>query len=232
MAGCREVSPRGVRPGSEGIGGADEVGPESNASPSVSSVDVDPVTASQDGWRRTRRALNRTRADLAQLAAGLYQPAVRIGDLPFMAPPGWTLDAPVPLDEIRLDWTDDPAPVRVTGAEPEAGAVLPLRTPDRRFPRYTAAIGTLDLSALFALTLTAAVLTVTVLDDDVFDELFGKTVEINAEGTLVGATAASAGLPFDDECVSRLLHEAPMTSPAACILQRAHGFRDQLLSDV
>jgi hypothetical protein len=81
-----------------------------------------------------------------------------------------------------------------------------------------------------ALTLTATVLTVTVIDDEVFDELFGAVVLVNAEGTVVGSAAAGAdALPFDDERVSRFLGEEPMASPAACTLHLAHLFRDVLL---
>lgn len=87
---------------------------------------------------------------------------------------------------------------------------------------------------LDTLTLTATILTVTVTDDDIFDELFGNTVDINAEGTLVSAadaTKVSDGVPFDQECVSRLINDEPMASPGACILHRAYKFRDVLLGD-
>ncbi|WP_433276130.1 hypothetical protein ACQPZA_33460 [Pseudonocardia xinjiangensis] len=73
---------------------------------------------------------------------------------------------------------------------------------------------------------------VTVIDDDVFDDLFGDTVEVNAEGAVVSAadvTSVSDGPPFDDKCVSRLLNDEPMASPGACILDRAYGFRGVLL---
>ena len=66
------------------------------------------------------------------------------------------------------------------------------------------------------LTLTATILTVVVIDDDVLNWLFGETVSINAEGVLVGAADSSAvtdGLPFTEETVHRLLTEEPMASP-------------------
>jgi hypothetical protein len=385
----------------------------------------DAVAASQESWRRARRDLNRRRGDLADLAAGRYAREVRVGDLPVLAPPAWILDEPVPLDRIRLEWAGEPAPVGVTGGEPQAGSALPLRSPGRRFPRYTAAIERLDPPALFEnrtgyrlldvdlsaepylrfglgsyfekldlseavaheladatrgcppaapsgaalplralvgdpfdlrrrvvlpaietltlrrdrstgtatfllhwrdpakvattggvhslvpggefqpstdaahdrendfdlwrsivreyseevlgqperdgssgeplaydawplyrelerarrngrvrpyclgigvdpLTLSVTILTVTVIDDDVFDDLFGDAVEVNAEGTLVradGATRVSDGLPFDDEYVSHLLDEGRMASSGACILHRARALRAVLLPD-
>jgi hypothetical protein len=363
------------------------------------------VAASQERWRRTRRALNRSRADLAKLAAGLYGPEARVGTLPFMAAPHWTPATPIPLDDVRLDWTDDVTLAEVTGGEPEANEVLPLCAPGRRFARYTAAMRDLDPPALFenrtsyrlldvdltrdphlrlglgsyfdkldlseaiaheiaagaahhplrglvgdpfdlhrrsvipavetltlrrnrrtgsatfllhwrdpakvattagiyglipggefqpstdaahdrendfslwrgmvreyseellgeperdgssgapldyeawplyrglqqaradgrvrpycigagldTLTLSATILTVTVIDDDVFDDLFGDAVRVNAEGVL-----ASDGFPFTGECVSRLLRDQPMASPAACALARAHAAHEALL---
>lgn len=111
--------------------------------------DVDPVAVSQEKWRRTRRALNRSRRELAQASAGLYRPDVRVGDLTFLALPQWTPSEPIPLDEIRLDWQDTPPPVSITGSEPEAAATLPLRAPGKSFPRYTSAVRYLDPPKLF-----------------------------------------------------------------------------------
>jgi len=399
------------------------------AAPSDSTLvgDVDPVAASQERWRRTRRALNQSRGDLARLAASLYRPDVRLGPLPFMALPQWMPDAPIPLDEIKLSWADQGTVTQsVTGGEPEGSATVPLRAPGKRFARYTAAIRYLDPPALFenrtsyrlldvdlrkdismmfglgtyfdkldlseavahemaianatagysseppgwdalplraligdpfdlnrrpvmpaietltlrrnrasgeatfllhwrdpakvataggiyglipagefqpstiathnrdndfsiwrnmireyseellgeperdgsssepldydnwdlyrklqsarragtvtpyclgvgldTLTLTATILTVTVVDDDVFDDLFGETVDFNEEGRLVSASDSSAvtdGIPFTEKSVRRLLDDEPMASPGKCILQRAFDHRSTLLA--
>ena len=85
---------------------------------------------------------------------------------------------------------------------------------------------------LDVLTLTATVLTVVVMDDDIFDSLFGESVRINAEGVLVTAaesTSVSEGVPFSEKSVRRLLTEEPMASPGACILDRAWRFRGKIL---
>ncbi|MEN3320394.1 MAG: hypothetical protein V7643_3796 [Mycobacterium sp.] len=47
-------------------------------------------------------------------------------------------------------------------------------------------------TGLDTLTLTPTILTVTVFDDDIFDELFGNTVDINAEGRLVSAADSTS----------------------------------------
>ena len=97
---------------------------------------------------------------------------------------------------------------------------------DERVRAYCLGVG------LDTLTLTATVLTVVVMDDDVFDSLFGDTVRINTEGVLVAAAESSKvseGVPFTEKSVRRLLTEEPMASPGACILSRAWRFRSELL---
>ncbi len=112
-------------------------------------MSVDPVASDQQEWRRARRRLNRSRAPLARTAARLYRHDVRLGGLPFLAPPSWMPANPVPLDGIRLEWCDEAAGAEVTGTEPEARGVLPARAPGRRYSRYTDAMGDLDPPALF-----------------------------------------------------------------------------------
>ncbi|MEV0074340.1 MULTISPECIES: hypothetical protein [unclassified Amycolatopsis] len=71
------------------------------------------------------------------------------------------------------------------------------------------------------------------MDDDVFDDLFGDSVQVNAEGvpiTAAEATSVSEGVPFTEENVTRLLAQEPMASPGACILDRAWRFRDDVLN--
>jgi hypothetical protein len=86
---------------------------------------------------------------------------------------------------------------------------------------------------LDTLTLGPTILTVAVFDGDVFDDLFGEAVHINAEGVLIAAAEASTvseGLPFTAATVRRLLQDEPMASTGACILDRAWHFRDKILA--
>lgn len=66
-----------------------------------------------------------------------------------MARPEWMSKKPIRLEDIALDWSEVRVPIEVTGGEPEASNVLPLRAPDHRFERYTSAIRYLDRPALF-----------------------------------------------------------------------------------
>lgn len=84
---------------------------------------------------------------------------------------------------------------------------------------------------LDALTLAATILTVVVIEDDVFEALFGGAVRFNEEGEIVGIGdgRATEGVPFTAECVDRMLTSEPMASPGAACLSLAWQHRDHLL---
>jgi transcriptional regulator with XRE-family HTH domain len=84
---------------------------------------------------------------------------------------------------------------------------------------------------LDALTLAATVLTVVVVDDDVFLRLFGAAGRLNDEGELVstGGGQPVEGLPFTGTVVERLLSSEPMASPGAACLALAWQHRDTIL---
>ena len=80
---------------------------------------------------------------------------------------------------------------------------------------------------LDALTLAAAILTVVVIDDDVFSEVFGDAVRFNDEGEVVtvGGGSPAGGVPFTRDAVSRMLSSEPMASPGAACLSLAWQHR-------
>ncbi|MGH3942055.1 MAG: helix-turn-helix domain-containing protein [Pseudonocardiaceae bacterium] len=84
---------------------------------------------------------------------------------------------------------------------------------------------------LVASTLTASILTVVVIDDDVFTEVFGEAVQFNEEGEIitVGDGKPIEGVPFTEAAVRRMLETEPMVAPsgAAC-LALAWRHRDAL----
>ena len=85
--------------------------------------------------------------------------------------------------------------------------------------------------ALDALTLAATILTVVVIDDDVFDDLFGATVRFNDEGEIVaiGDGRSADGIPFTEEAVTRLLESEPLASPGAGCLTLAWRHRHMII---
>ncbi len=83
-----------------------------------------------------------------------------------------------------------------------------------------------------ALTLAATILTVVVIDDDVFDEVFGSTVQFNDEGEVVAVEGGRAadGVPFTAAAIQRLLENEPVAAPGAACLALAWQHRDSLIS--
>lgn len=83
---------------------------------------------------------------------------------------------------------------------------------------------------LDALTLAATMLTVVVIDDDVFHEAFGDTVRFNDEGEIVGIGDGRAvdGVPFTEETIQRMLTSEPLASPGAACLALAWQHRSYL----
>lgn len=84
---------------------------------------------------------------------------------------------------------------------------------------------------LDALTLAATILTVVVIDDDVFSRAFGSATRYNEEGEIVaiGDGRASEGVPFTQDSVQRLLRSEPMAAPGAACLALAWRHRDRIL---
>jgi len=84
-----------------------------------------------------------------------------------------------------------------------------------------------------ALTLAATILTVVVIDAEVFDELFGDAVRVNSEGmTIFGEDGGDAGdgIEFCERNVKRLLEREPMAAPGEACLALAWRNRMALLA--
>jgi hypothetical protein len=88
-------------------------------------------------------------------------------------------------------------------------------------------------AGLDALTLAATILTVVIIGDDVFDEVFRDAVQVNAEGITVfdeQGHDGGHGIAFTEQNVTRLLEREPMASPGAACLALAWRHRIALLS--
>jgi hypothetical protein len=73
------------------------------------------------------------------------------------------------------------------------------------------------------LTFAVDLLAVVVIDGPLYDDLFGRLVDANAEGRVIKAR------PFDHPSVSALLGRAPLQAAAAALLTLALGYRGLLL---
>ncbi|MGH3942052.1 MAG: helix-turn-helix domain-containing protein [Pseudonocardiaceae bacterium] len=79
-------------------------------------------------------------------------------------------------------------------------------------------------------TLTASILTVVVIDDEVFTEMFGEMVRFNEEGEViaVGGGTPTEGVPFTEAVVCRMLETEPMAASGGACLALAWRHRDAL----
>jgi hypothetical protein len=84
-----------------------------------------------------------------------------------------------------------------------------------------------------ALTLAVTIPSVLVVDDAVFDELFGDIAPQNAEGVTVtdlDGQPAAHGIPFIEQNITQFLKSEPMAAPGAACLALAWKHRALLLN--
>ena len=138
------------------------------------------VQASQHQWVLTRRGLNQHRIDLSREAARWHASCQRVGRSTLLTRPAWVLPAPVELDQVVLDWTDEQPPAPVRGVEPEARAARPLLTAEQRYGRYVHAVRDLDPPRLFENRLAFRLRTVACAQPDQPRLGFGMTTYFDA----------------------------------------------------
>lgn len=83
--------------------------------------------------------------------------------------------------------------------------------------------------AVDPLTLVGEILTILVIDADVFDDIFAGLVSRNSEGDVVPGTDGSAGVPWRRDSVFRVLAE-PLAPAAAGLIEYAWKWQDEFLS--
>lgn len=114
-------------------------------------------------------------------------------------------------------------PIDYEGVEPFRS--MSLAQADGAFRMWYFGVG------LDPLTLCGEILSVAVIDAEVFDRIFAGLVMTNQEGSLVTANqdAPAEGIPFSDEHVKRLLDAQSLAAPAAACLELAWRHREHLL---
>jgi len=80
------------------------------------------------------------------------------------------------------------------------------------------------------LTLAGEILAVVVIEADVYDRIFSGLVSTNSEGSVVAASPSlSAGIPFNEQNIRRLLDDEPLAPAAAACLDLAWQHRHLLI---
>jgi transcriptional regulator with XRE-family HTH domain len=84
-------------------------------------------------------------------------------------------------------------------------------------------------TGLDPLTLVGEILTVVVIDAEVFDRVFANVVAWNSEGDVVFGADGSVGLPWRRDAVHRLLATEPLAPAARACIELAWDHQDLLL---
>ncbi len=85
---------------------------------------------------------------------------------------------------------------------------------------------------LHALSLNPSILTVVIIDDTAFDDLFRDLVAVNAEGRVVTSLdndQSVYGLPFTQVTVRQFLDREPLGGTSAACLALAWRYRENLV---
>ncbi|ONI71169.1 transcriptional regulator [Actinosynnema sp. ALI-1.44] len=95
------------------------------------------VRRSQQEWLRVRNAPGVRGRELTELAAWLYPESQRAPGGHVLAGSGWLLEQPVPLESVRLVWSDQQRPTRPLGSLEH---VLPLTERGELYAGYSRAV--------------------------------------------------------------------------------------------
>ena len=106
-------------------------------------------TPSEAGWLRVNAYYQRDRYELAVRAAGGYPAELRVAGTPLLAPPAWRLPAPVPLDDVRLEFRPDAPGPDVPDLASLAPHALPECADGTRYRRYSDVVAELAVPSVF-----------------------------------------------------------------------------------
>jgi len=106
-------------------------------------------TPSEEEWLRVSAHARQHHYELATRIAAEYPTAARVAGTPLLTVPAWRLPAPVPLDEIKLEFRPDAPPPAVPDVAGLVPGALPERADGSRYQRYSDVIGELAAPAVY-----------------------------------------------------------------------------------
>lgn len=107
------------------------------------------LTGSEQQWLRVRNHLRDHRYELAVWAAREYPESAAVEGTPLLSAPLWLPKEPIPLDHIKLQYTQAEEFGGITGTETMAQRLLPLRFDGTRYRTYSDAVAALAAPAVF-----------------------------------------------------------------------------------
>lgn len=96
-----------------------------------------------------RNYLSEHRYELAVSAARHYPESAAVEGTPLLSTPTWLPDAPIPLDDIKLQYTPEAIFSGITGSEPVIRRLLPVRANGKRYRTYSEAVAALAAPRIF-----------------------------------------------------------------------------------
>jgi len=96
-----------------------------------------------------RNYLREHRYELAVSAARDYPDSAAVETTPLLSTRTWIPDTPIPLDDIKLQYTPDAAFNGITGTEPVIRRLLPVRANGTRYRTYSEAVTALAPPRIF-----------------------------------------------------------------------------------
>ncbi|MGH3772718.1 MAG: helix-turn-helix domain-containing protein [Pseudonocardiaceae bacterium] len=107
------------------------------------------LTDSEQQWLRVRSHVRDHRYGLAVSAARDYPESAAVEGTPLLSTPRWLPDQPIPLNRIELRYTPDAGFSGITGTEPAARRLLPVRADGSRYHTYSEAVADLAAPRIF-----------------------------------------------------------------------------------
>ncbi len=107
------------------------------------------LTDSEQHWLRVRSHFREHRYGLGVSAARDYPESAAVEGTPLLSTPHWLPDQPIPLDQIELRYTPDAGFSGITGTEPPARRLLPVRADGSRYYTYSEAVAELAAPGIF-----------------------------------------------------------------------------------
>jgi len=107
------------------------------------------LTDSEQNWLRVRNHFREHQHELAISAAHDYPESAEVEGTPLLSTPHWLPDHPIPLGQIELHYIADAGFSGITGTEPAARRLLPIRADGSRYHRYSEVVAELNMPGIF-----------------------------------------------------------------------------------
>lgn len=107
------------------------------------------LTESQRDWLRVRNHLRQHRGELGHAAAQEYPGVPRVAGTDLLTRPEWLPAEPIPLAAIDLEFAPDTPFTGLSGTDPCAAAVCPLRPDGARYLSYSTTMADLAAPTVF-----------------------------------------------------------------------------------